>query len=63
MAEGKIVKRKDMVTVYGTGASKFMAQGKQYKVHAHAGEKLIARGFAATSPQDGKQDGKKGKKE
>lgn len=60
MAE-KIVKRKDMVTVYGTGVSKYLPQGKKYSVHSVAGENLIAKGFAQTTPIAAEGKGKKEK--
>lgn len=42
---GKVLP-KDMVTVYGTGASKSMQTGKAYQVHSSVVDKLIANGHA-----------------
>ena len=50
MKKEKLVKKNDMVTVYGTGSSKSMAQGKVYQVHSIVAEKLVQRGFASMSP-------------
>lgn len=46
------VKSKDLKTVYGTGKAKFLENGKPYKVHALAAEKLIKKGVATdTAPK------------
>lgn len=42
---GKVLP-KDMVTVYGTGASKYMQTGKPYQVHSAVVQKLIDNGHA-----------------
>lgn len=55
MAEKK-VKSNTMVTVYGTGKSRFMPKGVAYNVHAIAAEKLIADKKAQTEkPLEGKK--------
>jgi hypothetical protein len=46
MANKKVSPR-DFITVYGTGKSRFLAKGKEEKVHRVAGEKLIEQGKAA----------------
>lgn len=54
MAESKEVKVKarDMVDVYGTGKSKFLALGVKTNVHKVAAEKLIEAGKAAKTKAD-----------
>lgn len=50
------VKKDDLTTVYGTGASRFLPNGKAVKVHSLVARKLIAQGKATAATQ-----GKKGK--
>jgi hypothetical protein len=50
MSEKK-VNKKDTVTVFGTGASKFLPEGKESgKIHKVQAEKLIASGKATAKP-------------
>lgn len=57
MAE-KLVKKTDVVTVFGTGASKHLAFGKPAKVHSVQAEKLIADGKATAKKLDKKPEAK-----
>jgi hypothetical protein len=60
MSKEVVAKKKDLVTVYGTGESKHMPLGKKYLVHSVHAETLIAKGAASKSPVEAK--GKKGDK-
>lgn len=62
MAKEKEVKKQDTVTVYGTGVSKHMPQGKVYKVHSVAAENLIEKGYAQLEKVDAASGEKKGKR-
>jgi len=59
----KLVKAKDMVTVYGTGANIHMPAGEEYLVHSNQAKLLIDKGAAtAEAPEGAKSKGKKGGK-
>lgn len=51
----KLVNKKDVTTVWGTGLSKFLPEGKESgKIHKAQAEKLIAAGKATAKPQPAK---------
>lgn len=60
MAEVKKVKPRDLVTVTGTGKSRFLAKGKEVRVHRIAAAKLEKKGFA-TQGKAAPEKGGKGK--
>lgn len=58
MANEKVVKKNDMVTVYGAKGSKYLETGKAYKVHRFHAETLIKNGQATADKSTGKEDKK-----
>jgi hypothetical protein len=60
MAE-KLAKKKDVVTVYGTGKGR-LAFGKEYKLHSIPAAKLVAKGVASEDKPTQKPAGKASKK-
>lgn len=59
MAKETKVSKKGMVTVYGTGNSKYIAAGAEKQVHKVAAEKLIQLGHVSyTQPEEGKGKGR-----
>lgn len=52
--KAKKVKPRDMITVAGTGKSKFLEKGKEVRVHKVAAEKLIKKGFATKAADKAK---------
>lgn len=54
MAKEQKVQKADMVTVYGTGLSKHMPEGVEFKVHSIAAETLIKKGSAVKEKPSGK---------
>jgi hypothetical protein len=59
----QLVKAKDLVTVYGTGASVHMPAGEEYSVHSVQAKLLIDKGFATDVAPEGTSKKKKGKKD
>lgn len=59
----KLVKAKDMVTVYGTGASIHMPAGEEYSVHSNQAQLLIDKGFATLESLEGSKKKKGDKKD
>lgn len=53
MAKEKLVKRKESVTVYGTGKS-YLGVNEEFVLHPVAAEKLIAKGAASAEKITGK---------
>jgi len=58
MAKDREIKKKDLVTVYGTGANAHLERGKAYKVHSIVAEKLQASGAASATQEIGEGDKK-----
>lgn len=58
MAQEEKVKKTDLTTVYGTGKSKNMPLGKEYKVHKLVAEKLLKSGKASKEQTKGKESKK-----
>ena len=52
MKDGKVF-AKDVVTVYGTGVGRFLAEGSKHVVHKIAAENLVAKGFASYDVPEG----------
>lgn len=50
--EEKKVKKRDDKVIYGTGSSKFLAKGKEYKVHSVLAETLVKKGAAVYNKAD-----------
>jgi hypothetical protein len=60
----KLVKAKDMVTVFGTGANAHMPLGEEYSVHSNQAKLLIDKGAATLEAPEGvTPKKKKGKKD
>jgi len=62
MAGERLVKRKDVVVVYGTGASKYLKTGQKYPVHKELAARLIEKGHASADPVVPVEEGGEGEK-